>query len=245
MNFKTIFFDVYQTLTSIDYGGNEEAWDVFAKLLNNRGITISTAQFREDISREKQKYYFSVNDPGMKLRHHNLAGLVGNIFLNYNINMEKGEMLDLIWKFRQLHHPEAKLYPGIKDVLAELSQKYTLAVASYTQGSYTCKELERLGIAQYFSHFVFSSDIGYRKTDQEFYKICLQETSSEAGRCLMIGDNYLQDVVIPKKVGIRAILVRNPLTDKQNVIDDVRPDGIVKLEDIATLPSIVRSIAEV
>ncbi len=58
----------------------------------------------------------------------------------------------------------------------------------------------------------------------------------------MIGDNYLQDVVIPKRVGLKAILIKNPLTDKQNIIDDVKPDGVVQLKDITTLPSIIQSI---
>ena len=124
----------------------------------------------------------------------------------------------------------------------ELSKKYTLSIASYTQGSYTYKELEKFDIAQYFSYFIFSSDIGYKKTDQEFYKICLQKTNNEPDECLMIGDNYLQDVVIPKRVGLKAILIKNPSTDKQNIINDVEPDDIVQLKDIAILPSVIQSI---
>jgi putative hydrolase of the HAD superfamily len=242
MNVKTIFFDVYHTLVSVNYNGNEEAWDIFSKFLNSRGVIIDIVQFKNILSQEKQKYYFSVKDPEMKFRHHNLFDLINAIFLNYNIEVDKKELFDLIWQFRQLHHPEVNLYPGVKDILHELSLKYTLSVASYTQGSYTHKELEKLGIAQCFSHFIFSSDIGYRKTDQEFYKICLQKTNSNPEECLMIGDNYLQDVVIPKKLGLRAILIENLQTNKQNVINDVKPDGIVKLEDISTLPLIIQSI---
>jgi putative hydrolase of the HAD superfamily len=239
MDLKTIFFDVYQTLVSIDYDGNEKAWDIFSKFLNSRGVPIDSAQFQKVLSQEKQKYYFSVKDPEMKLRHHNFFDLINAIFQNYNIEVDEKELLDLIWQFRQAHHPETKLYPGVKETLHELSLKHTLAVASYTQGSYTQKELEKLGIAKYFSHFIFSSDIGYRKNNQEFYKICLQKTNNQAEECLMIGDNYLQDVVIPKKLGLRAILIRNPLTDGENIIDDVKPDSTVKLEDISTLPLII------
>jgi putative hydrolase of the HAD superfamily len=242
MDFKTIFFDAYQTLISVDKSGNEKAWDVFSGFLNDRGTSIDTTQFREALNQEKEKYYLSVNDSEMKLRHHNLPDSINAVFLNYNIQVDKKELLDLIWKFRQSYYSDVKLYHGVADMLRELSQKYTLAIASYTQGSYTQKELEKLGVAQYFSHFIFSSDIGYRKTDQDFYKICLQKTNDKPGECLMVGDNYLQDVVIPKKVGIKAILVKNPLTDKQNIIGDVKPDGIIRLEDIETLPSIIRSI---
>jgi putative hydrolase of the HAD superfamily len=242
MDFKTVFFDVYQTLVSLNENGNEEAWNVFSKFLSSHGVVINTAQFQEALSQEKKKYYQSVDDPEMKLRHHSLPDLINVIFLNYNIRIGQEELLDLIWKFRQTYYSDVKLYPGVKNVLKELSQRYTLVIASYTQGSYTCRELEKLGIAQYFSHFIFSSDIGYRKTDQEFYRICLQKINNKPDECLMVGDNYLQDVVIPKRVGLKAVLIKNPLTDKQNIIDDVGPDRIVKLEDITTLPSIIQSI---
>ena len=241
-NMKTIFFDVYQTLLSIDYNENEEAWDVFSNFLNNQGIVINASQFKKILTQEKQRYYDSFKDPKMELRHHNLFNLINTVFLSYNIKVEEKELLDLIWKFRQLHHSNLELYYGVKDVLYELSKKYTLSTASYAQGSYTRKELKKLGIAQYFSYFVFSSDIGYKKTDQEFYRICLQKTNNKPDECLMIGDNYLQDVVIPKRVGLKAILIKNPLTDKQNIIDDVKPDGVVQLKDITTLPSIIQSI---
>ncbi len=46
-NMKTIFFDVYQTLLSIDYNENEEAWDVFSNFLNNQGIVINASQFKK------------------------------------------------------------------------------------------------------------------------------------------------------------------------------------------------------
>ena len=170
----------------------------------------------------------------------NKFGWFGN--LPGDIKVEKKELHELIWKFRQSYHPDVNLISGVSDLLCELSLKYILATASYAQSYYTYRELEKSGIAQYFSHFIFSSDIGYRKTDQEFYKICLKKTNNAPEECLMVGDNYLQDVVTPKKVGLKAVLIRNPLTDRQNIIGDVKPDGIIRLEDIKTLPLIIQSI---
>ena len=242
MNLKTIFFDVYQTLVSVDDSGNEKAWNVFSKFLNKQGISMDGLQFQEILNLENEKYYDLVADTKKESRHHNLFNSISTIFLNYNIKIEQHRLLDLIWEFRQLYCSDLKLYYGVKEMLCELSQKYILSTASYAQSSSIYRELEKLEIAQYFSHFIFSSDIGYRKTDQEFYKICLRKTKNKSNECLMIGDNYLQDVVTPKKVGLKAILIKNPLTDKRNIIDDVQPDRIVQLKDIKTLPSAVQSI---
>ncbi len=104
----------------------------------------------------------------MELRHHNLFNLINTVFLSYNIKVEEKELLDLIWKFRQLHHSNLELYYGVKDVLYELSKKYTLSTASYAQGSYTRKELKKLGIAQYFSYFVFLLILAIKKRIKSF-----------------------------------------------------------------------------
>ncbi|MFC1644777.1 HAD family hydrolase [Patescibacteria group bacterium] len=242
---KVIFFDVYQTLISIDDSGNEEAWGVFSEYLNRQGISVDALQFKKMVEGENEKYYEEVGDSEKKLRHHSIYNSVNAVFLNYDIKIGRDELLDLIWEFRQVYVSDLGLYPGVKDMLHELSKKYILSTASYAQSFSTRNELKKLGIDQYFSHFIFSSDIGYRKTSQRFFEICLQETSSNSEECLMIGDNYLQDVVTPKKAGLKAILVKNPLTDGKNVINDVEPDGVVELKDILTLPSVIRSICEV
>jgi len=240
---KTIFFDVYQTLLSADLGPSEKGWPVFSEFLNDLGVSIDPPQFQEKFEKAKQKYYLSVSDPERKFRHHNLFDLIDTVFRDYGIQMEEKTLFDLIWKFRKTNYPHVGLYPGAKDVLDELSQKYSLSVASFAQSSYSKRELKELGIAKYFSHFIFSSDIGYRKTDQEFFRICLKIAGRKPAECLMIGDNYLQDIAVPKAVGLRAILIRNPLTDEQNNIGDIKPDEVLSLEDIAKLPSIIRSIA--
>jgi putative hydrolase of the HAD superfamily len=236
---KTIFFDVYQTLLSADLGPNEKGWPVFSKFLNDFGVPVDPAQFREKFDQQKQNYYLSVGDPEKKFRHHNLFDLIGSLFGDYGIQAEKKTLFDLIWKFRAASRSHVELYPGVKAVLEELSQKYSLSVASFAQSSYTKRELEELGIAKFFSHFVFSSDNGYRKTDPEFYNVCLRIAGEKPEECLMVGDNYLQDIVVPKSVGFQAILIRNPLTDKQNIIEDIKPDGIVRVENLAMLPSVI------
>ena len=242
MKLKTIFFDVYQTLISIDDSGNEEAWNVFSEYLNRQGVSVDALQFKKKVEMENEKYYEKAGDSEKEFRHHSIYNSVNAVFLNYDIKISKDELLDLIWEFRQVHTSDLELYPGVKDMLHELSKKYVLSTASYAQSSSTRNELKKLGIDQYFSHFIFSSDIGYKKTDQKFYEICLQETGNKSEECLMIGDNYLQDVVIPKKVGLKAILIKNPLTDGRNIINDIKPDGTAELKDIAILPLVIRSI---
>ncbi|MFH1611730.1 MAG: HAD family hydrolase [bacterium] len=239
---KTIFFDIYQTLLSVDDSGNDTAWNIFSDYFKNNGIEINNLEFSNLVSIENKKYYQNVGDIKMIKKHHNLFNSINTVFLNHGIKIEKSIILDLIWQFRKKYTTDLHIYPGVKDMLYKLSKVYTLSIASYTQSSYTYLELEKFKISQYFSHFIFSSDIGYRKTDPEFFKICLKETKNLPQNCIMIGDNYLQDIVTPKKVGFKAILIENPETNKKNHIKKIQPDGIVKLKNIFTLHSVIKSL---
>lgn len=162
--------------------------------------------------------------------------------MSHAIKIERIELLDLIWKFRKEYASDLEIYPGVKNMLRKLFAEYYLSTASYTQGSYTKKELEELEIAQFFSNFIFSSDIGYRKTDSKFFELCLKKTGNKPKECVMVGDNYLQDVLSPKQIGLKAILIDNAQRSKRNNITEVRPDATVKLENIGELPDIIDSL---
>ncbi|MEA3273405.1 MAG: HAD family hydrolase [Patescibacteria group bacterium] len=239
---KTIFFDVYQTLQSINDTGNDKSWHVFSDYLNDNNVKCDALEFRKLVNLENQKYYQKVDDVGMKTRHHDLSNSINNVFLNHNVAVEKNDLLDLIWEFRSEYASDLEIYPGVESMLEKLFAKYFLSTASYTQGSYTRKELEKLKIAQYFSSFVFSSDIGYRKTDPKFFEICLEKTENKPVECVMVGDNYLQDVVSSKTIGLKAVLIDNPQTSANNNITEVKPDAIVKLENIEELPDVIESL---
>jgi putative hydrolase of the HAD superfamily len=129
-------------------------------------------------------------------------------------------------------------------MLSRLSKEYTLSTASHTQGSFTQLELRELNIEQFFSYFIYSSDIGFRKESVEFYKRALEIVGKEAIDCLMVGDNYDVDVLVPKKLGINAVWLENPITSSKYTEDikEYPPQNIIKLENIQTLPDLIKLV---
>lgn len=93
-------------------------------------------------------------------------------------------------------------YPEVREVLTELSQRYTLIVSSGSMREFLCLLLEE--IEPYFSR-VFSSLSDYRqlKTPEFYYEVC-KEMGVRPEQIVHVGDNREFDFVSPRKVGIHA-----------------------------------------
>ena len=107
--------------------------------------------------------------------------------------------------YRQLLHSQKHrlfLYPEVEEVLHALGQTYELIVVSNSTNEFFNVQLEE--IRDYFSR-VFSSISDYKgmKTADFYLKVCqaMQVAPEEVAH---VGDLWEADLVIPRKVGIKA-----------------------------------------
>lgn len=244
---KVIFFDVYQTLIDIDI--NEEnkkrnqanAWEYLAKSIGEYGVKIQSAELIELNKKQQENFYIGKDK---KIQHHNFCKILGNILKdNFDVELPKEKACSLIYEYHKIARGYARLYPGVAETLARLKEKYTLSVASYTQGCFTKSELIELGIDKYFSYFVYTSDIGFHKASPKFYKQCLEITGEKAENCAMVGDNYDVDILIPQKLGIKTIWVKNPLTTHQYThLFEQEPKDMINLAEFIKLPEVIEMV---
>ena len=134
------------------------------------------------------------------------------------------------------------MYPGIKETLEILSKEYRMFLASYTQACYSILELEELGVKGYFEGFIFSSDIGYKKISDNFYKKCIEVSGVEAGNCIMIGDNRLEDAYMANKNGMKTIWIKNPATMNNQKDIEIKYDSELDLKDFNNLVELLPTI---
>lgn len=244
---KVIFFDVYQTLIDIDIDEEHKkrneanGWEIFVKSLERYGVRITPVEFLALNDKRRADFYAGKDK---KIYHHNLCKLVmGVLCEDLGINISEEEVCLLLSEYHKIARGYARLYPGVVETLAELEKYYTLAVASYTQGCYTQPELRELGIEKFFSHFMYTSDIGFHKASPEFYKRCLEIVGQRAEDCVMIGDNYDVDVLVPKKLGMKTIWIKNPVTASQYThLFGQEPKNMIKLESFEKLPEVIEGI---
>lgn len=99
--------------------------------------------------------------------------------------------------------------PGIHNTLALLAQEYRLGIISdtiHTQGRGLRFLLQRHGLLQYFSAFVFSDEVGAAKPSTQVFRQASLSLGLPPPQIAHIGDRESNDVAGPLAVGMRAVL---------------------------------------
>lgn len=117
--------------------------------------------------------------------------------------------------FRELHEhfgnpANWKLSAGLEGVLASLARSgLVLGVASNfdsrlrrVSAGFACLDQIR--------HWVISSEVGWRKPAQSFYRLLAERTGLSPGSILLVGDDVTNDLEAPVQAGLQGHLVRGP-----------------------------------
>jgi HAD superfamily hydrolase (TIGR01549 family) len=245
MHKKAIFFDLYQTLLSVDAAEEKQnsrlAFEtVIVPFLIEKDVAASDAALVMTHYADEMQSFYDAHDS--KLHHHNYVDILTTVFKKYyKLILSESEMSELIYAFRKISRGYLDLYDGVPEVLAALSENYTLVVASYTQHAFTARELADLDILKYFTHCVYSSEIGFKKRANEFYQHCLKTVQLEPKDCVMVGDHLYEDMYMAHQNGLHTVWIVNPLT-KDRAEATVKPDASLPIESIRELPHVIASI---
>lgn len=104
--------------------------------------------------------------------------------------------------------PEVAVIPGAAECLAALEGKVPLAIA--TNASVSTRPLieqalARVGLARCFEHIFCFTELGFRKSQPEFWRIVTERLGVRAGQIAMVGDSYEQDAALPRRFGVQGV----------------------------------------
>ena len=103
-------------------------------------------------------------------------------------------------------------YPGVREVLKELSGKYRLGIISDTWPSIE-QQLEYIGVSRYFSFTTFSCHVGVFKPHPRMYLDALAKSGESAEKTVFIDDSAA-NLDGAAAMGIFPILIAaNPASD--------------------------------
>jgi putative hydrolase of the HAD superfamily len=120
--------------------------------------------------------------------------------------------------------------PNAKKVLRVLSTKmkcYLATSAQHSEKEDIIEALKRIDINQYFTDIFCYREIGYKKSETQFYKTVLSILNIDPKKMIMIGNELENDVRIPISCGIKAILF-----DPNNEYENYPGDKIHNLIDV-------------
>lgn len=100
-------------------------------------------------------------------------------------------------------------------IIASLHKKYFLFIISGSLRRVALKKLEKIGIdPNFFRHSFFSGDPHFTsRTDPENFKHFLSKSKYAPEEHIYIGDNPHTDIVIPRSLGMKTIIVGQSLKE--------------------------------
>ncbi|MEM3403833.1 MAG: HAD family hydrolase [Nitrososphaeria archaeon] len=136
------------------------------------------------------------------------------------------------------------VYPESKPTLEQLIRKGYLLYAA-TNGFYRYQNpvLEKLKLKQYFKAIITPDTVGHYKNEIGYFKPFLIDGLTP----VMIGDEYVYDVVYPKRFGLKTVWINKPKKSIWNVdevskvdISTEKPDMTIR--SIEELPKAIETI---
>ena len=148
--------------------------------------------------------------------------------------------LGLEIKQERLEHIEAlynrfyriELFPGVREMLEELSKKYHLAIVANAITTVSKLALEKLDLAKYFDYIILSRDLGVRKPDPEIFIYALRSMWIKASETIHVGDSLRDDVQGAKDAGMKTVWIKG---DEEPTT--IQPDYVIA--KITELPSLL------
>ena len=120
-----------------------------------------------------------------------------------------------------------KLYPDaimLLSTLKDMNLKLGL-VSNASSHTVIIVIIDRLNIARFFDTVVTSAQLRLRKPKPEVFNKALESLRANPSEVVMVGDTVKGDVGGAKKIGMKAILVKQAKSEKERGPD---PDAVVK-----------------
>jgi len=217
MTIKAVTFDLWDTIVDDDSDEPKRAAKgLRSKRDERRHLVWSALNAVEPIERETVTLAYDTADAGFNL-------VWKELHINWTVEQRLRVVLSGLGRglpqdaFDRLvadtGRMEVEIPPdtidGIAEALADLAQRYKLAVVSdaiVTPGVGLKAILEGHGLAQYFSAFAFSDEVGRSKPHRSMFDCACDQLGVGVEEIVHIGDRDHNDVKGPHALGAKAIL---------------------------------------
>ncbi len=228
-NIKAVFFDAANTLFFIKGGlGN-----TYAASAKKYGINPDPRDLKKAFSKHfptaPPLAFSNVSDEERKsLEKQWWYEVVRKVYADIGIFDDFDDYFnDLFEVFRKAAW---QIFPETKNILNEIKSLGFAIIIVSNFDSRVYDVCESLSIIDHFDDFVISSEAGYAKPDIEIYNIALSRNNLNPQQCVFIGDNYLNDYVAPRKIGMKALLL-----NRENENEQYSVNKISDLNELLTL----------
>ncbi len=195
-----------------DFGGCLDSDGMHSRTLFLQVFTKQGAM--NDISRDAFQDAYSYADKKM---------IAENLVLNANLRESNLIMVELMLCALEYHdqnqakpiadeisYIQESFFKKNAPTLEKLSKQFRLGIISNFTGNLEII-LREYKLHHYFEHILDSYHVGFSKPDKRIFAEALKRFQLPAENCLFIGDNIERDVLPAKELGMKTVLIREPV----------------------------------
>lgn len=144
-----------------------------------------------------------------------------NIYGHYDSG-DLSRIFGLLNEYYKILEKEIKVTNSLHDGVNELFKKLkkenkVIGVASNSMKKTIYLHLKKYKLERYVNFIFSSDDSGCKKSDVNYWKILIKRQKLNPKNCLVIGDNLIDDVKVPKSEGFNTFYLKN-LKDFSKII---------------------------
>lgn len=152
-------------------------------------------------------------------------------FLKFDVdNIELAQIFETQFLDEITKHNE--LVPHALEILQELKSKhYTLHIITNGFHEVTQRKINHSGIRPFITTVTSADDVGVRKPHPEIFQHALEKAQCTKQECVLIGDDWIADVIGAQNFGIKAIFF-DALEENKSNPDVTVIKSLTELSDI-------------
>jgi len=226
--YKHIFFDLDRTLWDFDANSGETLVQII-KVFKLAGIITDKEEFINYFHLYNDQLWDNFREGKIKKQSLRMERF---IMLFHRYGIKDKELIASVSRFYLNTSPtKTVLIEGAREILPYLATRYKLYIISNGFYDVQFTKIINSGISKYISK-VFTSDIlGYAKPDKRIYERAVTSVNARKADCIMIGDDYKNDVMGAINYGIDQVFF-NPQQIGQEIKPTYEIERLIELKDI-------------
>lgn len=236
MKVEAVLFDLFDTLLLLE---KQEAYytpslrRLHESLLKN-GVNVSFEDFKRVYFEVRDRFY-SESRQSLEEPHFNLRISQTLQKLGHNFDASNSVVVDATKAFADEFTHYVSLDTETLDVLQKIYRKYKLGlISNFAIPECGWALLEKFGLKRFFDVIIISGEINIRKPSAKIFERALKALGVEAARSVFVGDMLDLDVIGPKSVGMKTILIARRIIEENC---HAKPDKIIT--HLGELPAVL------
>jgi len=226
MQADAVLFDLFDTLLLL---GSQEVYyppslkKLYEFLVKN-GVNVPFEDFSHVYFEVRDKFY-SESRKSLEEPHFNVRVSQTLQRLGYNFEVSDKVVVGATMAFAEEFMHYVSLDADTLGVLQKLHGKYKLGlISNFAIPECGWKLLDKFGLKRFFDVVVISGEVNRRKPSPEIFERALKILGVEASETVFVGDMLDLDVMGPKKVGMKTVLINRRPMEKNA---DTKPDKVI------------------